>query len=229
MELKGELSQLKDLLRQALKQGNSGEPSTSSQPASAQQSQRQVKGTTNVSDKLHDVDLTQSLESQQADNEDPLEFKTPMTSLHPVRISLTEKLYPPSLKDLTSRQSDHEDADKHLVSVSDESWEQLQQWFAMPESLPIGPTVFTPELAKRVVGPAIWLMNQELDAVMSVFRENTSLRRWKPDRVGFTSHSFTLQIKNAHIQWRANKKKFVFDEPLIAFGKGELPFHGRCR
>ncbi|CAH2052366.1 unnamed protein product, partial [Thlaspi arvense] len=63
-----------------------------------------------------------------------------------------------------------------------------------PISLQIGPSVFNDKLANRIIGPKEWLGNENMDAVMYLFRENTTLRRWKPDRVAFLNCLFSHQI-----------------------------------
>ncbi|CAH2069836.1 unnamed protein product, partial [Thlaspi arvense] len=45
------------------------------------------------------------------------------------------------------------------------------------------PTIINKKLLDRVVQPREWLGNEDIDGIMYIFRENTTLRRWKPARV----------------------------------------------
>ncbi|KAF8113069.1 hypothetical protein N665_0057s0021, partial [Sinapis alba] len=67
----------------------------------------------------------------------------------------------------------------------------------------------------------------EIDAVMYIFRENTHLRRWKPDRVAFMSCMFCAQTRSAYHKFLVDKRKFKLDSWLLEYGKGELPLYGR--
>ncbi|RIA05323.1 hypothetical protein BRARA_K00389 [Brassica rapa] len=79
------------------------------------------------------------------------------------------------------------------------------------------------------MGPAVWLQNQEIDAVLFLFRERTSLRRWNPSKVAFMSCIFSNQMKNSYTEFKKDKKKFRVEGLLHQYGIGELPSHGRTR
>ncbi|XP_048595646.1 uncharacterized protein LOC125577804 isoform X1 [Brassica napus] len=76
---------------------------------------------------------------------------------------------------------------------------------------------------------AVWLQNQEIDAVLFLFRERTSLRRWNPSKVAFMSCIFSNQMKNSYTEFKKDKKKFRVEGLLHQYGIGELPSHGRTR
>ncbi|KAF8093439.1 hypothetical protein N665_0383s0067 [Sinapis alba] len=82
-------------------------------------------------------------------------------------------------------------------------------------------------MTSRILGLGKWLHNPEIDAVIYLFRENTHLRRWKPDRIAFMSCLFSAQIRSAYHKFLVDKRKFKLDSWLIEYGKGELPLYGR--
>ncbi|KAF2576658.1 hypothetical protein F2Q70_00002205 [Brassica cretica] len=83
------------------------------------------------------------------------------------------------------------------------------------------------ELAERVMGPAVWLKNHEIDAMLFLFRERTSLRRWNQSKVAFMSCIFSYQMKNSSIDFKKDRKKFKVEGLLHQYGIGELPAYGR--
>ncbi|KAF8099153.1 hypothetical protein N665_0250s0015 [Sinapis alba] len=82
-------------------------------------------------------------------------------------------------------------------------------------------------MASWILGLGKWLHNPEIDVVMYLFRENTHLRRWKPDRVVFMSCLFSAQIRSAYHKFLVDKRKFKLESWLLEYGKGELPLYGR--
>lgn len=70
---------------------------------------------------------------------------------------------------------------------------------------------------------------QEMDSLMFLWRERTTLHRWKPDRVAFMTSWFCMQVNTSYLGFLANGKEFVMDQYLLAYGNGELPAHGRTR
>lgn len=66
---------------------------------------------------------------------------------------------------------------------------------------------------------------------MFLWREQTTLRRWKPDRVAFMTCWFCLRLRNSYSKYKlsSKKKEFVMDEYMLAYGNGELPRHGQTR
>ena len=66
-----------------------------------------------------------------------------------------------------------------------------------------------------------------MDAMMYIWREKTSLRRWNIDRVAFMNAMFCLQIENEYQKCKADKRGYVVPNLLLAYGRGELPSHGR--
>lgn len=73
------------------------------------------------------------------------------------------------------------------------------------------------------------LFFQEIDAMMYVFTERTSLRRWLPKRVAFMTCMFSNQIKMSFKEYRKDPKAFEFTGLLHQYGIGELPAHGRTQ
>ncbi|KAF2587551.1 hypothetical protein F2Q70_00036375 [Brassica cretica] len=90
----------------------------------------------------------------------------------------------------------------------------------------IGPSKFDAELASRIMGPNEWLKNYDMDAMMYLFREKISLRRWKPNRVAFMNCMFSNQIITAYDKFDGNKRGYKVDNNLLEYGRGELPYHG---
>lgn len=62
--------------------------------------------------------------------------------------------------------------------------------------------------------------------MMYLFRERTSLRRWKPDRVAFLNCLFSNQIITAYGKFDGNRKGYKLDESFLEYGRGDLPYHG---
>ncbi|CAN6855616.1 unnamed protein product [Brassica oleracea] len=92
--------------------------------------------------------------------------------------------------------------------------------------LQIGPSTFDAELASRIIGPNIWLKNFDMDAMMYLFREKTTLRRWSPDRVAFLNCMFSNQIITAYGKLDGNRRGYKIDDNFLEYGRGELPYHG---
>ncbi|KAF3528827.1 hypothetical protein DY000_02041271 [Brassica cretica] len=76
------------------------------------------------------------------------------------------------------------------------------------------------------MGPNEWLNNYDMDAMMYLFREKISLRRWKPNRVAFMNCMFSNQIITAYGKFDGNKRGYKVDNNLLEYGRGELPYHG---
>ncbi|KAH0884852.1 LOW QUALITY PROTEIN: hypothetical protein HID58_060948, partial [Brassica napus] len=126
----------------------------------------------------------------------------------------------------------------------------IHQWLTMihamgfkSNTLRIGHTTFNLTAAQRILTPGKWLGNevlnislivtlvfvniQEMDSMMYMWRENTTLRRWNIKRVAFMSAIFYLQLDNAYHKFNPNKKAYEFPDLFLAYGRGELPSHGR--
>ncbi|KAF8104751.1 hypothetical protein N665_0169s0034 [Sinapis alba] len=74
-----------------------------------------------------------------------------------------------------------------------------------------------------------WLHNWEIDAAMYVFRERTSLKRWRPHRVAFMTIIFSNMIKKEYESFRADVRKYKLHNLLLQYGKEVLPPHGRTK
>ncbi|KAG2290176.1 hypothetical protein Bca52824_049780 [Brassica carinata] len=90
------------------------------------------------------------------------------------------------------------DPDYSLVFVPEELWAKLIDWTKTYKELKIGPSMLTNELVSHVVGPLEWLLNKEIDGMMWLFTERTSLRRWFPNKVAFMTCLFNNQITNSY-------------------------------
>ncbi|KAH0909562.1 hypothetical protein HID58_032883, partial [Brassica napus] len=171
---------------------------------------------------------------------------TPMTSVrgsvdNPVKKEKTEMntAPPPSQWEKWCKRKGHglqlsdsplpEDASPQasLYYISEESWKGFTEWALKPIPLTIGPTCFNLSVATRVVSAGKWLGNKEMDAVMFIWRVNTTLNRWAPRRVAFMSVMFCLQVDAAYKKFLPNKKAYQFPDFLLGYGRGELPSHGR--
>ncbi|KAG2248601.1 hypothetical protein Bca52824_088229 [Brassica carinata] len=69
----------------------------------------------------------------------------------------------------------------------------------------------------------------EIDVVMYVFRERTTLKRWNVDRVAFMTCVFSDLIAKNYQNLCKGIKKYTMDPLLLEYGKGGLPSHGRTR
>ncbi|KAL0732836.1 hypothetical protein Bca4012_009046 [Brassica carinata] len=116
--------------------------------------------------------------------------------------------------------------DAALVFLGDEDWEKVTKWSSSSTPLRCGPTVLDDEIAKRLMDPYEWLHNLEIDAAMFVFRERTSLNRWKPYRVGFMTTVFSNMIKKEYNLLRGGRKKYSLHNLLVQYGRGVLPARG---
>jgi len=67
---------------------------------------------------------------------------------------------------------------------------------------------------------------QDMDAMMYLFREKTSLCRWKPNRVALMNCMFSNQIITAYGKFDGNRRGYKVDNNLLEYGRGELPYHG---
>ncbi|KAG2312813.1 hypothetical protein Bca52824_024370 [Brassica carinata] len=114
-----------------------------------------------------------------------------------------------------------------LYYLTEEAWQRFTEWSTNPTALRIGPSVFNLTLAERIVCAGKWLGNEEMDAMMYIWREKTSLRRWNIDRVAFMNAMFCLQIENEYQKCKDGKRGYVVPNLLLAYGRGELPSHGR--
>ncbi|KAH0877954.1 LOW QUALITY PROTEIN: hypothetical protein HID58_065348 [Brassica napus] len=108
-----------------------------------------------------------------------------------------------------------------------ESWKGFTEWALNPIPLTIGPACLNLSVATRVVSAGKWLGNEEMDAVMFIWRVNTTLNRWAPRRVAFMSAMFCLQLDAAYQKFLPNKKAYQLPDFLLGYGRGEHPSHGR--
>ncbi|XP_013594953.1 PREDICTED: uncharacterized protein LOC106303158 [Brassica oleracea var. oleracea] len=94
--------------------------------------------------------------------------------------------------------------------------------------LRIGPATLDFEIANRLMDKSEWVNSLEIDAAMYVFRERTSLKRWRPHRVAFMAVVFSNMIKKEYGHLEAQgRKSYMLHNLLLQYGKGVLPPHGR--
>ena len=63
--------------------------------------------------------------------------------------------------------------------------------------------------------------------MLFLFRERTTLGRWKANKVAFMSCVFSNQIKCSYATFQKDKTKFKVEGLLHDYGTGQLPPHGR--
>ncbi|KAF3523566.1 hypothetical protein F2Q69_00049815 [Brassica cretica] len=132
----------------------------------------------------------------------------------------------PFLNDIDDPEVRCKDSDYELVFVPEDKFSKLTEWILKPKVLQIGPSKFDAELVSRIMGPNEWLKNNDMDAMMYLFWEKTSLRRWKPNRVAFMNCMFSNQIITAYGKFDGNMRGYKVDNNLLEYGRGELPYHG---
>nr|VDC67109.1 unnamed protein product [Brassica rapa] len=96
-----------------------------------------------------------------------------------------------------------------------------------PIALRIVHTAFNLTVAQRLICAGKWLGDEEMDAMIYIWRENTSLRRWSINRVAFMSAMFCYQIETSYRKFVVNKRAYKLPNLLLAYGREELPAHGR--
>ncbi|KAG5401033.1 hypothetical protein IGI04_015640, partial [Brassica rapa subsp. trilocularis] len=118
--------------------------------------------------------------------------------------------------------------DAALVFFREEDWEKVRTWSTSSTRIRIGPATLDFEIANRLIDKSEWLNSLEIDAAMYVFRERTSLKRWRPHRVAFMTVVFSNMIKKEYGHLEAQgRKSYMLHNLLLQFGKGVLPPHGR--
>ncbi|KAL0678070.1 hypothetical protein Bca4012_006051 [Brassica carinata] len=132
----------------------------------------------------------------------------------------------PFLNDIDDPEVRCKDSDYEMVFVPEDKFSKLTEWILKPKVLQIGPSKFDAELASRIMGPNEWLKNNDMDAMMYLFREKTSLCRWKPNRVALMNCMFSNQIITAYGKFDGNRRGYKVDNNLLEYGRGELPYHG---
>ncbi|KAG2323054.1 hypothetical protein Bca52824_016267 [Brassica carinata] len=85
--------------------------------------------------------------------------------------------------------------DAALVFLCEEDWEKVRKWSTYSTPLSCGNTILDYDIANRLMDPSEWLHNWEIDTAMFLFRERTTLKRWKPHRVTFMTTVFRNMIK----------------------------------
>ncbi|XP_048623975.1 uncharacterized protein LOC106355408 [Brassica napus] len=161
----------------------------------------------------------------------PKSLKKPTDSLE-----LLKSLKKPAVRlDDRDIELDGEDfPDRCLVFVHPADFKKMQDWQNTRTAIQIGPSMLDGDLAGRIMSASSWLKNYisiqpEIDAIMYVFRERTTLKRWNVDRVAFMTCVFSDLIAKDYQNFCKGIKKYTMDPLLLQYGKGELPSHGRTR
>ncbi|KAG5407316.1 hypothetical protein IGI04_013435, partial [Brassica rapa subsp. trilocularis] len=124
--------------------------------------------------------------------------------------------------------------DRCLVFVHPTDFKKMQDWQDTRTATQIGPSMLDGDLAGRIMSASSWLKNYvsirlEIDAIMYVFRERTTLKRWNVDRVAFMTCVFSDLIAKDYQNFCKGIKKYTMDPLLLQYGKGELPSHGKTQ
>ncbi|CDY15413.1 BnaC04g42100D [Brassica napus] len=77
----------------------------------------------------------------------------------------------PFLNDIDDPEVRCKDSDYELVFVLEDKFSKLTEWILKRKVLQIGPSKFDAELVSRIMGPNEWLKNNDMDAMMYLFRE----------------------------------------------------------
>ncbi|KAG5379464.1 hypothetical protein IGI04_027306, partial [Brassica rapa subsp. trilocularis] len=136
---------------------------------------------------------------------------------------------PPKLNDEEIDRAGEASADAALVYLRKEDWEKVSTWLIKSKPLRIGPSLLDAEIGTRLMDRTEWLHNSEIDAMMYVYRERTSLKRWKLHRVAFMSVVFSNMIKKEYESFKAGIRKYKLHHLLLQYGKGVLPPHGQTQ
>ncbi|KAG2314714.1 hypothetical protein Bca4012_065517 [Brassica carinata] len=64
---------------------------------------------------------------------------------------------------------------------------------------------------------------EDMDAMMYLFQERTSLRRWKPDHVAFMSCLYSTQLISAYGKFEGNRRGYKVANTLLEYGQGRTP------
>ncbi|EFH39789.1 hypothetical protein ARALYDRAFT_917032 [Arabidopsis lyrata subsp. lyrata] len=120
------------------------------------------------------------------------------------------------------------DVDAVLVYLSEAKWDAFTEWQMnlSREDPKLGPSLLTNALFDRVINPKNWLGNHEIDAMLFLHREKTSIGRLQLDRVGFMNCMFSTRIKTEYERYLKNKKSHKWDSRLLSYVYGENPSHG---
>ncbi|KAG2270511.1 hypothetical protein Bca4012_072703 [Brassica carinata] len=111
--------------------------------------------------------------------------------------------------------------DAALVFFREKDWEKVRTLSTSSTRLRIGPATLDFEIANRLMDKSEWVNSLEIDAAMYVFRERTSLKRWRPHRVAFMTVVFSNMIKKEYGHLEAQgRKSYMLYNLLLQFGKG---------
>ncbi|EOA14739.1 hypothetical protein CARUB_v10028032mg [Capsella rubella] len=135
-------------------------------------------------------------------------------------------------KKIIIRNAGKDSIDPLLTFVSDELWDAYEAWSFRClrfEVLKLGPTSLNHKLFDRIIMNNYWLQNDEIDAMMYIFREHTSLGRLPSSRVGFMNCMFSMLIKTEHAKYLKDRRSHKWSIDLLDYANGELPSHGKTR
>ncbi|KAG2248099.1 hypothetical protein Bca52824_087727 [Brassica carinata] len=105
-----------------------------------------------------------------------------------------------------------------LYYFTEESWDRFTKWSTNPTALRIGPSVFNLTFAQRIVCAGKWLGNEEMDAMMYIWREKTSLAlEYRP--CCFHERHVRLGSRKNHEKCKGDKRGYVV--PIFFLLMGE--------
>ncbi|KAG2299256.1 hypothetical protein Bca52824_035728 [Brassica carinata] len=213
-----ETDDMMDFLNKLSQRSNThGEPPSKNEEMGTQEDLLDAMGNLSQASYVDGFDPSQKISGEEA-----AEWVTPLRSFKPAGWKT------PTLKDIELPEDRMNDVDYSLVFLPEDLWAKLIEWCSTSkQQLRIGPSIFNKELAERVMGPSMWLKNYEIDAMLYLFREKTTLQRWNQSKVAFMSCLFSNQMKNAYKVFKNDIKKFMVEGLLHQYGMGELPAHGR--
>ncbi|XP_013625693.1 PREDICTED: uncharacterized protein LOC106331819 [Brassica oleracea var. oleracea] len=174
-----------------------------------------------VEDSLDLLELPKSLKKP-ADSLDWLKLPKSLKKLAD-SLELPKSLKKPAIRldDRDMELDGEDDPDRCLVFVHPADFKKMQDWQNTRTAIQIDPSMLDGELAGRIMS--------EIDAVMYVFRERTTLKRWNIYRVAFMTCVFSDLIAKDYHNFCKGIKKYTMDPLLLEYGKGGLPSHGRTR
>ncbi|KAL0844910.1 hypothetical protein Bca101_018156 [Brassica carinata] len=178
-----ETDDMMDFLKKLSQRSNThGEPPSKNEEMGTQEDLLDAMGNLSQASYVDGFDLSQRISGEEA-----AEWVTPLRSFKPAGWKT------PTLKYIELPEDRMNDVDYSLVFLPEDLWAKLIEWCSTSkQQLRIGPSIFNKELAERVMGPAMWLKNYEIDAMLYLFREKTTLQRLNQSKVAFMSCLFRL-------------------------------------
>ncbi|KAG2271935.1 hypothetical protein Bca52824_066490 [Brassica carinata] len=113
-----------------------------------------------------------------------------------------------------------------LYYFTEESWDRFTKWSTESNSFEDWSLVFNLTFAREnsLCWKMAWKRGNGCD---DVYMARKHLWRWNIDRVAFMSAMFCLGSRKNHEKCKGDKRGYVVPDLLLAYGRGELPSHGR--